>query len=122
MIMRGCNLGPEFKGKNGRILWGLNMSEIGKVNLDLILFEVLFSEILPDQEVFEYLEVALLSFLLLSKISIFQFSHLAVTDDDFSKPEKTRLAFEFEILALLTSDVKTSISSFDSFCLEVTSL
>ena len=42
------------------------MSEIEIVNLDLILFEVLFSEILLDQEVFEYLEVAPLSFLLLS--------------------------------------------------------
>ena len=80
-MMRGCNLGPKLKGKNGGI-----SSEIGRVNLDLILFEVLFSDILLDQEVFEYLEVALLSFLLLSKISIFHISHLAVTDDNISKP------------------------------------
>ena len=64
--MRGSYLCPKLKGKNSGILWGLNLSEIGIVNLDLILFEVLFSEILPDQEVFEYLEVAPPSFLLLS--------------------------------------------------------
>ena len=46
-------------------------------------------------------------------------SDQGVTGDDISKPRKT---FEFEILALLTSEVKTSISSLDSCCFEVTSL
>ena len=98
---------------------GLSLPEIIIVNQGLILYEVLFSKILLDPEVFEYLEVVLPSFLLLSKISIGQFSNLGMTANDLLTTTKT---IEFEILALVTSVVKTSISSMDSFCFEVASL
>ena len=64
----------RLMGEKYEISRGFDWSKIEIFNLDLILFEVLFSEIQPDQEAFEYLEVALLSFLLLPKISTYQFS------------------------------------------------